>query len=138
MSTRNVPPDIQALFSKVSSRLDVLERRLHALEAAYEPELPFVQSGAISVGQSPPWMRRKGGKLVEFVVLLGTAGSSPTVVAMLKNGVVIGTALLDAGVDQVHVTMSEPAAPDADRFVAAVTTAGSGAADLTVATRWDQ
>lgn len=138
MTITNVPPDVQRLLSKMSQRIDILERRLRALENSYEPELPFVQSGAVSVGESPPWIRRKGGTLVGVLVALGAAGSSATVVTVRKNGSTVATVTLAAGTDQAETTLSEPAAPNMDRFTAAVTTAGSGATDLTVHTRWDQ
>lgn len=138
MTTSNTPPDVQRILSQHARRLDILERRLRALEVAYEPELPFVQSGAVTAGESPPWVRRKGGKLVEVVALLGTAGTSATVIEVRKNGAAIGTITMPAGEIQRHLTLAERAAPDADRFTAAVTTAGSSAMDLTVATRWDQ
>lgn len=138
MTTKNVPPDLASRDAQINQRVDILERRLGRLEAAYEPELPFVQSGEVTVDNSPPWVRRKGGKLTEIVILLGIAGSSATVVQMRKNGTTIATGSLGSGVDQIHITLNEPAAADADRFVAYVTSAGSGAEDLTVETRWDQ
>lgn len=139
MTTRNIPPDIAALISKMSQRIDILERRLRTLEGNYEPELPFVQSGSITVGESPPFIRRKGGKLVEVVAVLGTAGTSATVIQVRKNGASIGSMTIGGGVtDAQHLTLSEPAAANMDKFTAAVTVAGGGAADLTVHTRWDQ
>lgn len=138
MTTTLTPADLIQLVSQLSSRVDQLERRLRAVEEVYEPELPFVQSGAVSTGQSPPWVRRKAGTLQEMVLLLGQAGTSATVVTLTKNGNVIATGTLSAGVDQVHITIGVPASPDTDRFVAAVTSAGAGAEDLTVATRWSQ
>lgn len=138
MSTSNTPPTVERLVSTLSRRVDQLERRLKALEAAYEPELPFVQSGTVFVAQSPPWIRRKSGRLTDFVVLLGTAGATATVVELWKNDIVVASVTLGPGVNQLHSHVSTTASPNTDRFIVAVTQAGAGAADLTVATRWDQ
>lgn len=138
MSTSNIPPSVERLISTLSRRVDTLERRLKALESAYEPELPFVQSGAVSPGESPPWIRRKAGRLTDVVVLLGQAGTTPTDVEVRKNGRAVYFATLAAGVNQLHMSISVSASANTDRFTVAVTKAGAGAVDLTVVTRWDQ
>jgi hypothetical protein len=104
---------------------------------AYQPEIVFSLSGAVTLSSSPPWVRRSDGTLVEVVGLLGTPGSGPTTVNVLRNGVVAHTLTIPAGqTRQVDTGLFLTYLDTADTLTDQVTAAGAGATDLTILHRF--
>lgn len=137
MSANNTPPNIEAMFRAVNRRLDELERRLRAQPTAFSPEVVFTWYGPLATAQSPVATRRDPAKLVIVDAHLDTAGASDTVVHVLKNGVLVVTVTIPAGLVTVNVPCSVQF-DTGDRLQDSITTAGSGAVSLTVQHRWGE
>lgn len=75
---------------------------------------------------------RKGGTIREIYGSLSTAGSSSTVVTVYKNGVSIGTVTLASSDATETDTITAVSVAPGDKLTARVTTAGTGAAGLSV------
>lgn len=97
--------------------------------------VPFSYAGAVAVSASTPWVPQEGGVLTEARALLGTAGSSSTVVTVYVNGSSVGTVTLTSGQTNESTALSEALVADTDVVTVGVTTAGTGAEDLTVLLR---
>lgn len=98
-----------------------------------QEEAKFSRPGALTVSESGPWVPRVGGTLVEVLCALRTAGSSNTVVTIYKNGASIGTITLGSGTTiAIQRSFNTTFNVDTDIMHAAITTAGTGAAHLTV------
>lgn len=101
------------------------------------PEISASLAGALVASESTPWYPKRGSHVTEFHALLGTAGSSSTVVVLKKNGTTIATITLGSG-----VTVGTPQyldvlwANDSDILTFEVTTAGTAAENLTCIARF--
>lgn len=113
------------------------ERRLRRHVAPLAPErIPFSYPGALALSTSPPWVPVRDVTLYDVRALLGTAGTSSTVVTVYVNGVSVGTVTLTSGQTNVGASLTSTAlAADTDLVTVAVTTVGTGAKDLDVLVR---
>lgn len=136
MSTANTPPRIDSELSKMKKRIDALERRLNDLASIYRPEIVFSFSGPLTPGESPTWTRREAGRLIEVHARLRVAGTTDTVIEIHKNGEEVLTVTVPAGQAMVRVPTSIFFAADMDVLHDVLTTAGTGAIDLTVMHRF--
>lgn len=119
-----------AITRKSVDRLDRQMRRIP------RHSVPFSYAGALAVSTSGPWVPQENCTITEVRVLLGTAGTSNTVVTVYVGGVSIGTVTLGSGVTNNSASFSEPLTADTDVVTVGVTTLGSGSpADLTVLVR---
>lgn len=88
-------------------------------------------SGALTAGAvSTPYRPKNDQRLTEVIVWLGTAGSSNTVVTVKVNGSSVGTVTLASGDTQKSVTFETKLLSRTDVLTMELTTAGTGAADL--------
>lgn len=92
----------------------------------------FTLSGPVAVTSSPGDAADFDTTLVEVRCLLGTAGSSSTVVTVYVNGTSVGTVTLTSSTTNASVTFATALTADTDILTVGVTTAGTGAKDLTV------
>lgn len=97
--------------------------------------VPFSYAGTLAVATSTPWVPDEDVSLREVRALLGTAGTSNTVVTVYVNGVSAGTVTLGSGVTNNSASLSAALSADTDVVTVETTTAGTGAADLTVLLR---
>lgn len=136
MSTSNTPPDPGRAVAALNRRVDILERRLRALEGQFKPEITFSYSGALTESSSPVWTRRDTGRLMSIAAHLGTAGSTDTSIDVLVNEATIATVTIPATVNSVLVPCSVIVNKDIDRLQDVIATVGTGAQDLTVQHRF--
>lgn len=137
MPGANLPHDQAAQTAALARRLEDLERpsRVPGREGAIE-ELRFSQSGAVAVMTSGPDEARMTGQLIAVICRLGTAGTSNTVVTVYRNGTSIGTVTLASGALRVAAYLGNyRIAAETDVMTVGITTAGTGAKDLTVKLR---
>lgn len=98
--------------------------------------VPFSYAGALAASTSGPWVPQDDVTIAEVRALLGTAGTSNTVVTVYVNGVSVGTVTLGSGVTNNSASFSEPLTANTDVVTVGITTVGSGSpADLTVLVR---
>lgn len=133
-------PGIAARLDRLVRRIEDLERRLRARSterpaAAAPLYAEFAQSASVSVASSPRWYPARTATLEEVVASLDTAGSSNTVVTVYVNGGSQGTITLGSGVNKNSATFNDVLVADTDWLTVGVTTAGTGAAKLTVQAR---
>jgi hypothetical protein len=118
-------------------KLALLDDRDRQLEDnILRPEITASYPGAITASISPPWQSKRGKTLVEFHVLLNTAGSGNTVIELQKNGTAVSTLTLGSSVTDKRVSLNVPWLNYKDVLNFEITTAGSGAEDLTAIARF--
>lgn len=81
--------------------------------------------------ESPAFVYTKGGGIERVVAVLRVAGTTNTVVSLLKNGVQFETVTIPAG-EKVADVFIDQDFEFGDQFTVKVTTAGTGAADITL------
>ena len=96
--------------------------------------VPFSYAGALAATESTPWSPHRDSKVYGVRALLGTAGSSNTVVHINVNGSSVGSVTLGSGVTDNDAAFTADVAAT-DLVTAEVTSAGTGAEDLTVLLR---
>lgn len=133
-------PGVMERLTRLVRRVDDLERRLRARSAAKPPaaeplEGIFSLAGALTTVASGRWYPRRTGTLTNVFASLDTAGSSSTVVTVYVDGASQGTITLGSGVNKSSVTFDDVLVADTDYLTVAVTTVGTGAANLTVQAR---
>lgn len=137
MTSSNATPDIAQALARINRRLDQIERRLNAAPGPFKSEVSYSYSGALTVSTSPPFTLHVPEVAFILTVLLGTAGSSGTVVSLTKNGATVATVTLASGIDRVTFPLSVYyAGSDQDVGAFVLSTAGSGALDLSVIARF--
>ena len=139
MTGRNTPPDLAVEISNIKRRLDAIERKLNGLDDVFKPEIVFSYSGPLAVSISPTWTRRETGRMVEVHARLRVAGSTDTLIDIVKNGATILTVTILAG----SLSVRRPCNgndflfyADQDVLYDEITTVGSGAEDLTLMHRF--
>lgn len=137
MSVSLLSPDLRRILSDLAGRVGILERRINAKAAAVDGsyEITFSFAGTLAVAASPPKRMRKVGNLAFLAVTLGTAGSTDTVLTVERNGTVVGTVTVPSGDTAYNGEVTARFAGD-DVLVVSVTTAGTGAADMTADARF--
>lgn len=93
---------------------------------------PFSLSGGVVVSTSPPWTPFGQVTISNVRVLLGTAGSSTTTVALKKNGTTFATVSLASSATDSTPQLATATLAPGDLLTVAVTAAGTSASDLTV------
>lgn len=127
----NIYPD--TLTGQVAELMDRSDG--HAAVVTAVETLVFSLAGSVAVSTSGPDTPAADGTLFKVRCLLGTAGTSSTVVTVYVNGSSVGTVTLTSGQTNVAASFSEALTADSDLVTVGVTTAGSGAKDLTVLAR---
>lgn len=88
--------------------------------------------GVLDDTLSPPYKFRAGAVLKEVEVLMGTPGTSNSVLTLYKNAVSIGTVTYDWDAGTPQLTFFDVAFGPADLLTMKFTTLGTDAADGTV------
>lgn len=97
----------------------------------------FSYAGALASGTTSPPVRLRFSQTATLVaVTLGTAGSTSTVLDLLKNGVSVDTITVAAAGTIHDEVLSVAYTADTDVLELTVTTAGTGAADMTATVRF--
>lgn len=92
----------------------------------------FSHAGVLTSAESPPWEPETSGSRLRIKFLLGTAGSTSSVLTVYVDGVSVGTVTLAAAATKGVETFDVAIAADSNLVTVAVTTLGTGAADATV------
>lgn len=130
------PVNLASAVTELARRVENIERGIRPVNRP-EPspaDIVFSHAGPVATSTSPKAVTR-GGTLTSVIVTLGTAGSSSTVVTVYKNGSSIGTVTLASSATIGRGSMVQSFAPDIDKLHVAITTAGTGAADLVAMAR---
>jgi hypothetical protein len=131
-------PDDRRRIADLERRVGVLERALRASGAVFVDELVFSYDGPLVDGtESAPKIIRTSGVLGVLAVAFkpGSAGSTDTVLDILRNGTVAVTVTIPASATQFIVPVAV-AFSGGDTIALVVVTAGTGAADMTAAARF--
>jgi hypothetical protein len=123
------------LSGSLSDLWKLVRQLATAVHATSVQEQEFSYAGALTVSTSTPWAAATDCRTIEVLALLGTAGSSSTVVEVDVNGSSIGTVTLGSGVTSNSAALSTALIANTDIVTVSVTTAGTGAEDLTVLLR---
>lgn len=132
-------PDIRRIIDDLTRRVGILERRItNSTTATGTPannDIIFSHAGTLTTGESPPAKLRYGGFLATLAVALGTAGSSATTLEVKQNGTVVATVVVPSGSADYGAPVGARIFPE-DRISIEITTAGTGAADMTASARF--
>lgn len=133
-----LPPETEREIEHLKVRVTDLERRLRALIEQRPPETIFSLPGALYVTASNRWYPRADEKAIELLVSLVVAGTSPTLVRILKNDVEVRELEVPAGQgadSPLVVNAAIELQRNADDLRVEVVTAGEGAEGLNVQVR---
>lgn len=138
MSAKLLAPDIRRIIEDFGRRIAILERRITGEPAAIDDShsIIFSHSGTVLASTSPPARVWKGGNLTVLAVTFGTAGSTDTVIAVERNGTTVATVTVPASTEAYNGTVSARYVADVDTLSLTVTSAGTGAADMTAEARF--
>lgn len=128
-----IPEDI----SDLSERVAALERRLGALDTlGLLRGGGFARSGAVTVGISPPWSPPTNCRLDRTLFLLGSAGSSETVVRTILDGTVIAETTIPVGAIRALARHGRSMAADETVLRYEIVVGGADAEDLSILPRF--
>lgn len=138
MSRGLTPPELEREVGKLKRRVSDLERILRGVvENRDNVEAVFSLSGAVyEAGESGPWRKQNGGRLVQVIAGVLVAGVTETVIEVRKNGFTFDTLTIPADAVVAAITVSQVYGPDSDYLTVEVVSAGEGAQDLVVQARW--
>lgn len=138
MSEKLLSPDVRRALGDLARRIGILERRVTSAGTAIDEshEIVFSYAGELAETMSPPARVWRGGNLTVLAVTLGTAGSTDTVIDVLRNGTVVGTVTVPDTVEIFNGDVFARFVADVDTIALEITTAGTGAADMTAAARF--
>lgn len=138
MSVPLLTPDLRRILTDLGSRLGILERRVADRAASVDDsqEIIFSYAGTLASGTSPPARVWRGGNLAVVAVTFATAGSTSTVLTVNKNGTAVGTVTVPASTTVYNGDVIARFVADVDVLTLTVTTAGTGAADMTATARF--
>ena len=133
-----LPPELEREIENLKIRVTDLENRLRAALEDRPPETIYTLAGSIFQTSSTRWYPRRDEKVIELLVSLVTAGTTDTVVRILKNDAVARTITVPTGQGAsapVVVNAKLELRRNEDDLRVQVLTAGTGAAGLTVQAR---
>lgn len=131
-------PDLRRILDGLDRRLSIIERRVTSTspDSGINDDIIFSHAGAlISGSESPPVKVRYRGNITVLAVALGTAGSTGTVLKIIKNGSVAATVTVPASSADYGPNVGVRLNPE-DRLSLEVDTAGTGAANMTATARF--
>lgn len=132
MPIHPLAPSTPANISQLKKRVTALERYTDRSRGGELDEVLFTFPDTLYVAASPPYRYRLGGIVTSIVALLGTAGTTTTTVKVYRNGIIITTLTMAAGITSTSVNIAEAFGAGFDLLTVGITGAGAGAADLTV------
>lgn len=138
MSVSLLTPDLRRILGDLASRVGILERRItnSTTSADTGEQIVFSYAGTLTASTSPPVRLRVGGPLTVLAVTFGTAGSTSTILAVERNGTTVATVTVPASTTAYNADIGARFAADSDILTLAVTTPGTGAADMTAVARF--
>jgi hypothetical protein len=138
MSVSLLTPDLRRILGDLGRRVGILERRVTSAAATVDDshEIIFSYAGVLTETASPPARVWRGGNLTVLAVTLGTAGSTATIIDVLRNGTVVGTVTVPSSTEVYNGEVSARFVADSDTFALEIATAGTGAAEMTAAARF--
>lgn len=129
-------PALRQILAAFDRRIGVLERRTSAsAAAAIDSEIIFSYAGPLAAGESPPVLVRHSGVLSVLAVALGTAGSTSTTIEVKRNGTTVATVVVPSGDVAFNGDVTVAYTPE-ELLAIEITTAGTGAADMTASARF--
>lgn len=134
MTEHLVRPTYASEISHNKRRLDALERQIKRLEKQMRPsELTFVFPGPLLTTTSPKKRSPESRRYRSVVFDLVTAGTTDTVVRLLKNGSALGSDYtIPASVLFMEARLSVSIQPRNDYLQARIVTPGTSAQSLTI------
>lgn len=138
MTRALLPPEIEREIENLKRRVSDLERLLRALIEQRPPETLYSLPGEVYETTSNRWYPRADEKVIEFLVSLVEAGSTSTVVRVLKNDALAREITLTAGQGETSPVVVNAAIElqrNEDDLRVEIVTAGNGATGLTVQAR---
>lgn len=133
-----VPPRSAEQISRTKSRVTDLERRLarpNPSPTGYVAK--FSLHGSLYISTSGIDSHPTGGRLLHVYGYLDVAGSTTTVVSLLKNGTSFGYLKFPSGVTYNEYVVSIDFSARKDEFQVSITSAGTGAKSLSVFGQFD-
>jgi hypothetical protein len=138
MTRSLVPPRNDEQISRTKSRVNDLERRLaRPVRTPLGYIAKFSLHGGLYVSTSGVDAHPTGGRLVNVYGYLDTAGTTTTVVSLLKNGISFGLLKFPSGVVYNELVVSLDFSARKDEFQVSITSVGSGARSLSVFGQFD-
>lgn len=139
MSETLLNPDLRRMLADVARRVGILERRTRTASTTTgtpaNDDIIFSYAGTLAAAESPPAKLRYGGFLSVLAVGLGTAGSSNTTLEVQINGTVVAAVVVPSSSTDYSAEVGARVNAE-DRLTIEVTSAGTGAADMTAAARF--
>ena len=130
-------PTLQRALAALDRRLGLLERRVRQTSTTDTPqEIIFSYAGPLSATVSPPARVRRGGILSVLAVTMGTAGSTDTVIDILRNGTTVATVTVPSSTESYNAQVMARYTADGDTLALEITSVGTGAADMTAEARF--
>ena len=138
MSEKLLSPDVRRMFGDLARRVGILERRVTSPAAAIDDsaEIIFSFAEAIEATTSPPTRVWRGGNLTALAITFETAGSTSTVIDVLRNGTSVGTVTVPSSTTVYNGDVFARFVADVDTLALEITTAGTGAENMTAAARF--
>lgn len=138
MTRALLPPELEREVERLKIRVSDLERQLRNLIEQRPPETIFSKDGLVVVATSNRWYPRRDEKVIELLASLVLAGTTQTVIQILKNDVVVRTITIPTGqgaASPIVVNASIELQRNADDLRVAVLTAGDDAEGIVVQAR---
>lgn len=137
MTRTYLPPDQGRQIRELERRLAILERRITAAGVAADDsfEIVFSYAGTLAASVSPPVRVRRAGNLAVLAFTFGTPGSTDTTVDVIRNGTVVATVVVPDSVETFNGLVGFRLDAE-DQLSLEITTAGTGASDMTVGARF--
>jgi len=136
MPTATLPPDDRKRIAALERRVGILERALRSAGAPPVDELVFSYAGPLgSAVSSPPKIIRASGVLGILDVAMAVAGSTDTILDVVRNGTVVNTITVPASTTEFAALVAV-AYSAGDTIALTVVTAGTAAADMTATARF--
>jgi hypothetical protein len=136
MSGTLTRPDWAAAIKDLARRVTNLERRTTPAQNTDRSfEITFSFAGAVTAIASPPKSLWKPGTLTTLAATITDPGSTDTVIDVERLGIVVATVTVPAGAGYYDETLSVRFTAN-DRLRLLVTTAGTGAAEMTCDARF--
>lgn len=136
MPDHRVLPDERRTRNEMLERIDLLERRLLRLLERWQDEVDFSLPGSIYIVGSGRHYPRISTRLRDVLVSLEPPGTGATVVGIYRNGLLLDTVTMEAGMEQQRLALTATFNQDADYATVGVITAGDGAENLVVQLRF--
>lgn len=135
MTSSVAPPQLDTEIGSLKKRVTDLERQLRDRDNLLRPDTVFTLAGALFVSESTPYPAPVRRNYREVVIELGTATTSGTLtVECRREGVAVATIDVAVGLAELIIPV-DIEIPKDGVITTAITAAGTGGRDITVAWR---